>query len=209
MKTYLVKEIFGPTIQGEGTHAGKVVSFLRFGGCNKWNGKKESKPDSICNFCDTEFVGGERMTIDEIINKLLAIGISTVVISGGEPALQVDQELLNQLYVNHFDIHIETNGSVDISKVEHYFKHITCSPKQSIKETKLRNCDDLKILYPYINEDITIAKFRRMSHLKGYLQPVMPNDLNGKENLKATIEKLYENPLWKLSMQMHKIIEVE
>ena len=71
MKKYLVKEIFGPTIEGEGSQAGAPVLFLRLSGCNRWSGKDEDKSTSICHFCDTDFVGGNRMTSLEIINKLL------------------------------------------------------------------------------------------------------------------------------------------
>jgi len=113
MKKYLVKEIFGPTIQGEGSYTGQACLFLRFSGCNKWSGRPEDKPNSICSFCDTDFVGGERMDSKEIIRRLGEIrgDIEILVLSGGEPALQVDEALCKELSEAGFELHIETNGS--------------------------------------------------------------------------------------------------
>lgn len=207
MKRYAIKEIFGPTLQGEGTFTGAVVSFLRFAGCNKWSGLEQDKKDSICSFCDTDFVGGTKMTSGEIVEKLNLIGSRIVVISGGEPTLQLDEELLRDITSNGMSVHLETNGSKSIDKIDFLIDHICVSPKQSLSQTKISGCDDLKILYPYINDDITVEKFTPIGFSRGFLQPVM-ND-KYEENLKATLNKLYELKTWKLSLQTHKIIGLQ
>jgi organic radical activating enzyme len=208
MKTYLIKEIFGATIQGEGTYAGSLVMFLRFSGCNKWSGLEKHKPSSICNFCDTDFRGGDRLTAQNIVDKLKKeSNCETVVISGGEPTLQLDENILSKLKNSGFILHLETNGSVSLGHLGRYFSHITLSPKQSIENTKLERCDDLKILHPYIHKDITQEKFKDYNYKQGYLQAVWNSKYD--DNMKDTINKLYEIETWKLSVQLHKIIGVE
>lgn len=207
---YKIKEIFGPTIQGEGSYAGHCVMFVRFTGCNKWSGRPQDKPKSICHFCDTDFVGGELFTASEIVKELnkLSNKVKTVVLSGGEPLLQVDKELILELKRNYFKVHIETNGSIEIKDdLRYYIDHITMSPKQSPEDTKLKHCNDLKILHPSINDKITIEEFKNFDADNFFLQPVMSD--NYESNLKETIEKIYEYPNVKLSLQVHKIIEVQ
>lgn len=211
--SFRIKEIFGPTIQGEGTHTGTACFFIRTTGCNRWSGLPEHKPNSICSFCDTDFYGGEKMTASEIARALdkKRRGISTidtVVISGGEPTLQLNKELVKTLHLDGWNVHIETNGSREITdEMRYYIKHITCSPKQSLSETKLTRCNDLKLLFPFISEDITIDGFNYFSCDRKWLQPVMGPDYSA--NLHRTIQKLYRNPDWRLSLQTHKIIGVD
>jgi len=210
MKKYAVKEIFGPTIQGEGSRSGKVVSFLRFAGCNKWSGRKEDKADSVCSFCDTDFVGGKILTAHEIRLALKKIGCETVVVSGGEAMLQLDAELVNTLSCE-FELHVETNGSISREKLKGIVLpaaiYYSMSPKQPIEQTRLDHCRDLKILFPYIHKDITIEKFSKFNHFNGFLQPI--EDENYKSNLEGAIQELYKHPSWGLSLQLHKLIGVE
>lgn len=206
MKKYKVKEIFGPTIQGEGTHAGKVVSFLRFANCNRWNGKAESKPKSICNYCDTDFVGGEEMDVYDIIMALKKIKCDTVILSGGEPTLQMTDNLLYQMKIAGFEIHLETNGSRDIGDMLRYLDHVTMSPKQNRTRTRLRSCDDLKILFPFIAKDITAESFKDFPCTHRILQPV---ERDGDMATSETIKELYQLRDWKLGLQLHKILGVE
>ena len=209
-QSYKVKEIFGPTIQGEGSYAGAVVRFLRLSGCNRWSGRPEDKAKSQCPFCDTDFLGGDMMTSKEIVSALADLHPNTtwqnVVISGGEPALQISEELLQTLSENGYKIHVETNGSVRIPAT-HHVHHLTMSPKQPLQDTKLPWCHDLKLLWPPQHPEITPESFSRFDFRKAaYLQPVM--DENYKHNLASAIEKLYTLPGWKLSLQLHKILEV-
>lgn len=206
-KKYAIAEIFGPTIQGEGMHAGKVVSFLRFAGCNKWSGLEKDKHNSICKFCDTDFKVKERLTASEILQRFKEIGCSIIVVSGGEPLLQLDALLTMTLNREGFRLHIETNGSIKIPfEIAPYINHVCCSPKQSWEETKLTWCDELKLLYPPINEEITIENFAGMPSKTTYLQPV--HDENYKENVKETVNKCIKTGA-NLSLQLHKIIGVK
>lgn len=206
-KTYLVKLIFGPTLQGEATYSGTPVLFLRFSGCNMWSGKPDSKPQSICRFCDTDFYGGERKTAQQIHDELRALDPNAwrVVVSGGEPALQFDAALGKFLTEKGWELHIETNGSKEIDGIE-YFKHVTVSPKVPASLIKTQHIDDLKILYPPISPSITPEDMFAVKAEHKWLQPVW--DENYSANLKATIDYCLKNPLWRLSMQTHKYAEV-
>lgn len=209
MKKYRVKKIFGPTLQGEGTHSGRVVKFLRLAGCNRWNGLPDAKKDAVCYFCDTDFRDGTPLDAETILDQLNALGpVRTVVISGGEPTLQIDAPLLSLLIRAGYDLHLETNGSKALGPLHQYFEHITMSPKQSLSATALERCHDLKLLYPPIAEDITLEVFNQFPAKQRWLQPL---ELSGNMDLsiKATLPKLMANPSWRLSLQTHKIIGVE
>lgn len=205
LKRYKVKEIFGPTIQGEGTHTGLVVTFVRFSGCNRWSGTPKTKAASICSFCDTDFLGGDMMTADEIANKVLT---RHVVLSGGEPLLQVDFELIATFNLRGVYIHIETNGSIDVPEdIMRRTFHISMSPKQTIDKTKLRWANDIKLLYPAISPGITVEEFAFYPCNNRRLQPVW--DEHYEENKRLTIEKVYKERDWKISLQLHKYLDVK
>lgn len=217
MKTYAVKELFGPTIQGEGKGSGEVVFFLRFAGCNKWTGRPEDKASSACPFCDTDFVGGEKLTASQIILELetLRLGCpsSIIVISGGEPALQIDHELIAKLKEYGWTIYVETNGSREIPQAAlDLIDHISCSPKQSAADTKIQRIDSIKILHPAERPERDIRHFlddcfklqKRIADV--YIQPVM--DENYSQNLQDTLKICYTYAKVRLSLQLHKTIEV-
>lgn len=210
MKKYKVKEIFGPTIQGEGSQTGRVVSFLRFAGCNRWSGKPEHKEKAACFFCDTDFVGGEELTSQDIVTRLKALGCEHVVISGGEPTLQLDRDLLLEMTQAGFKSHIETNGSKDISSYEDLITHISMSPKQDRSKTKLKRAHDVKVLYPYIGPGIDMDSFKDFPAMTFYLQPI--NDITeiDQKNLNKVIEHLVVTKSdFKLSLQLHKVLKVK
>lgn len=202
MRTYKINEIFGPTIQGEGSLVGEAVLFLRFSKCNKWSGRVEDKEKSICHFCDTDFYSYEEMTIEKITEKLKSIcgKVNKVILSGGEPLLQVDKELLEALSNNGFKICLETNGSMPLKDLTGFFFHISMSPKQSAEKTKLEKCDDIKILYPFIGEGIDLNGFKDFNYKNLFIQPIW--DLKVKE----TLDFIYNNPEAKLSFQLHKFM---
>lgn len=204
MKKYKVKEIFGPTIQGEGSTLGHPVLFLRFSGCNKWSGREEDKHKSICSFCDTDFLGGDLLTAQEIAEKLdsLSDTVKTVVISGGEPTLQIDDFLLNHLY-HKFNLHLETNGSRPLEHLAQFFTHVSMSPKQGREETKLEQCDDIKLLYPWIRKDINYDEFSEFPHSQAFIQPVWES------NKKEALKLIFDHPELKLSPQLHKYLELQ
>ena len=207
MRTYGVKDIFGPTIQGEGFHTGRPVKFLRFAGCNRWSGLLKDQPQSICSFCDTDFVGGQSLTARSILEILEKIpGPRRLVISGGEPSLQLDVELLEKLKNKNYEIYVETNGSKDLSELSPHLDHITVSPKQSLEETKIQKAHDLKLLFPFLTKDISARGFEKFKAQNRYVQPIW-NEHYG-HNLKGAIKFVYTHPQWKLSLQTHKLIGV-
>lgn len=228
MKRYKVKEIFGPTIEGEGSKAGEVVLFLRLSGCNRWSGREEDRADSVCHFCDTDFLGGELLEREAIVDRLLDIGSRyykdghgnevhprmfqlRVVISGGEPTLQMDYFLLRALKENNFLIYVETNGSRRIDpKTLDLIDHLVVSPKQSEALTKIKVCDDLKLLYPYL-EGADMKAFQKLSAGNRFIQPIKDSGSyqDYKRNLDGAINECIKNPEYKLSIQLHKIIQVQ
>ena len=219
-KRYTVKEIFGPTLQGEGSRAGMSCVFVRFSGCNKWNGKAESKKDSSCYFCDTDFVGGDKLTATQIALNIALLFEKTktkkeqkkwVILSGGEPMLQIDSELLTELKKDwNIRLAIETNGSIKPREgVIQRLDHITVSPKQPLDTLKLKKADDLKILFPYIhsfNPEKALGEFSARNY---YIQPI--NHMDKVDDLttrKGVREVLRLGAPWKLSTQLHKLWEV-
>jgi organic radical activating enzyme len=213
MRSYLIKEIFGPTLQGEGSAAGTPVYFVRFGGCNRWTGREKDRAVAFCTFCDTDFYGGTKMTASDILSKLSDIrvrSVRTVVISGGEPTLQLDRSLLESLRGAGYLIHLETNGSNDILPYVDLLAHVSVSPKQPLAETKLRWATDLKLLYPWIHPEITADQFQEYKTAHRFLQPVDSPEYSA--NLKATMEALHskhEMDGYRLSLQLHKILGVQ
>jgi len=204
---YHIKEIFGPTIQGEGKFTGTIVKFIRFSGCNRWSGLEENRHLSICHFCDTDFRGGEPMTIETILEALDPLGRADhVVLSGGEPTLQLDLPILSALHKKGYKLHLETNGSIQLGERLPLIDHITLSPKQGRHETLIERCDEIKLLYPPIHPDVTPEMFDGFPTHEKFLQPVW--DAHYRENLRATLQKCYETPDWRLSLQTHKMIGV-
>lgn len=202
----MVKEIFGATIQGEGSATGSVVNFLRFSGCNMWDGRPETKAASQCPFCDTDFRGGDRLSAIEIVDKIKALNnVKNLVISGGEPLLQLDHFLITELKANGFIIHVESNGTREAPAG---IDHLTISPKRPRNETKAINATDLKLLYPPIKSGLAPEDWLDYPAENKYLQPVDGPDIDA--NVQFTLDKLYElGGDWKLSLQVHKIIAVK
>lgn len=208
MKTYRVKSIFGPTIQGEGSHVGTCVLFLRFAGCNRWSGLEKDRAKSFCRFCDTDFRGGQPMTALGILLTLKGIdGPKKVVITGGEPTLQIDEELLLTLRECGYEIHLETNGSRALGSLLPLIDHITMSPKQTREETRLERCDDLKLLFPLNHPFVTPDAFSDFPAKQRFLQPVTEDGYE--TNRDEAIAFIYRRPEWRLSLQTHKILGVE
>lgn len=209
MKTYLIKEIFGPTLQGEATHSGTAVMFVRFSGCNKWTGHEKDRDKAICFFCDTDFANGQKMTAEEIKEELISKsnGVSDVVISGGEPTLQLDKGLLETLQNAGFVLHLETNGSKDISDIFDLFYHVTVSPKQSREQTKIKEAHDLKLLYPTQIPGTEPEAWEGFDCFQKWIQPVDSDHRTS--NLDQAIDFVLKNPDWRLSLQTHKILGVK
>ena len=206
-KIYSVKEIYY-TLQGEGFHSGRPAVFCRFSGCNLWTGREEDRDKAVCQFCDTDFVGtdglnGGKFTAQELVVQIKSLYPGPdcfVVCTGGEPALQIDDELIAALHDSAIEIAIETNGTVELAKGIDW---VTMSPKAN-SEIVVKQGHELKIVYP--QQEIKPEDFADYDFEHFYVQPMDSPTLN--ENLKNAIEYVKQNPQWKLSVQTHKQIGI-
>ena len=206
---YSVKEIFF-TIQGEGCNLGKYAVFCRFTGCNLWSGLEKDRHKATCKFCDTDFVGTNGLNgnkyknSDQITKKILSIWRTDdnpfVVLTGGEPMLQIDQGLINSFHKKKFKIAIETNGTIN---VPNEIDWICVSPKSGTKLIQ-NHGNELKLVYPQKN--ISPNKFEKMKFDHFFLQPKYDSDY--KNNVILARKFCEDNPKWKLSFQMHKFIGI-
>ncbi len=208
--SYAVKEIF-LTLQGEGAHAGRTAVFCRFSGCNLWSGREEDRARAICQFCDTDFIGtdgtlGNRYATAEGLADTIArqwTGDNCnryVVLTGGEPLLQVDAPLIAALHARGFTIAIETNGTVEAPEGLDW---ICVSPKAGA-ELVLRAGHELKLVYPQAGaepENFAGLAFERFS-----LQPMDGPDVV--ENAARAVEYCLRHPQWRLSVQTHKSLGI-
>ncbi len=207
---YAVKEIFY-TLQGEGANAGRPAVFCRFAGCNLWNGREADREKAVCQFCDTDFVGtdgdggGRFLAADDLARACRAVvtapdGPALVVLTGGEPMLQVDQDLVDALHAHGFSIAIETNGTLPVLDTIDW---ICVSPKAGA-DLKQRQGHELKLVYPQAALDP--ASVVGLAFEYRFLQP-----MDGPEreaNTRAAIAYCKANPVWRLSVQTHKILGI-
>jgi len=208
--TYSVKEIFY-TLQGEGIRAGRPAVFCRFSGCNLWSGREEDRQSAVCKFCDTDFVGidgtlgGKFETPASLANEINALWpkgkkSKYVVLTGGEPLLQVDQSFLRELHLNEFEIAVETNGTIPVPDGIDW---ICVSPKAG-SEWIQKKGHELKLVFPQpglLPETIELHGFENY-----LLQPM--DGLLQKKNTIESIKYCQANPEWRLSVQTHKILEI-
>lgn len=208
--SYRIKEIFY-TQQGEGKNTGMNSVFIRFTGCNLWSGKEKNRGNAICNFCDTDFYGtdginGGIYTKEELLSKVRSIWLNedeniNVVLTGGEPLLQVDQQLINFFKENNLYIAIETNGTIiPPSGID----WICMSPKPKTK-INVSSGDEIKFIYPQQNFNPKMFEAMNFSHF--YVQPMDSEKLH--ENVNETIKFCMQNPKWKISLQSHKILGIQ
>ena len=209
--TYAVKEIFY-TLQGEGANAGKAAVFCRFAGCNLWTGRESDRANAFCNFCDTDFVGTDGASGGKYENAtLLAEAIDShwnrddmenrlVVLTGGEPLLQVDATLVKELHARRFRVAVETNGTLEAPPGLDW---ICVSPKGG-SLLKLRAGNELKVVVPQAGIDLTSLAALPFTHL--FVQPMDGPSLA--ENTKVAVNWCLNNPQWRLSLQTHKAIGI-
>jgi 7-carboxy-7-deazaguanine synthase len=204
--SYAVKELF-LTLQGEGMQAGRRAVFLRFAGCNLWTGREEDRAAAICNFCDTDFVGmdgenGGRYDAASLAGKVEALwgehGRRLVVITGGEPMLQLDAVLIDALHARGFEIAVESNGTLPAPAGIDW---LCISPKAGT-EVVQRAGDELKLVWPQAGidpEPLTGWDFRHFL--------IQPMDCADAEAAKAaSVAFVMKHPEWKLSLQNHKLL---
>jgi 7-carboxy-7-deazaguanine synthase (Cx14CxxC type) len=209
--SYQVKEIFY-TLQGEGAHAGRPAVFCRFTGCNLWSGREQDRASAVCRFCDTDFVGtdgtlGGRFDSAALLAAQIAAlwptGFATqrfVVLTGGEPLLQVDTALIDALHAQGFEIAVETNGSIAAPAGIDW---LCVSPKAGAPWVQ-RQGQELKLVWPqsgFSLADMQAMQSLAFSHHR--LQPL--DDVLQKRNTEICIDLCLQQPVWKLSMQTHKV----
>ena len=208
---YAVKEAF-KTLQGEGLNSGRAAVFCRFTGCNLWSGRESDRPAAGCDFCDTDFVGvdgegGGRLDNAESLARHVETiwGASDhgrfVVLTGGEPMLQLDAELIAALHNKGFDIAIESNGTLPVVAGVDW---ICISPKGANPLAQTSG-DELKLVFPQL--DAPPEAFERLAFKHFLLQP-----MDGPEivrNTKLAIDYCLAHPRWRLSVQTHKMIGVK
>jgi 7-carboxy-7-deazaguanine synthase (Cx14CxxC type) len=206
---YAVKEIFY-TLQGEGANAGRAAVFCRFAGCNLWSGREQDRPGADCTFCDTDFVGtdgpggGRFATAEDLAEACRSAtgdaGPDLVVLTGGEPMLQVDPQLVDALHARGFTIAIETNGTLPVLPAIDW---ICVSPKAGT-DLKQRTGDELKLVYPQSGLDPQSVASLSFTHR--FLQPMDGPDVA--RNTQAAIAYCKQHPAWRLSLQTHKLLGI-
>jgi organic radical activating enzyme len=194
---FKINEIFH-SLQGEGFHAGTPAVFVRFSGCNLH-----------CAFCDTQHQAGKMMSLQEIVNEVNKYpNAPLLVLTGGEPSLFIDEDFVAELKQKTYKtIAIETNGTRPLPK---NLDWVTLSPKTAfeggdIEPCVLRQCDELKVVY--LGQDL--AQYNGIDAKHRFLQPCFCEDETQRQaNMKACVEAVMQNPGWRLSLQVHRILEI-
>jgi len=210
--SYSVKEMF-LTLQGEGLQAGMRAVFLRFAGCNLWSGREEDRATADCRFCDTDFVGidgdggGRFADANALADRVLALwnqgladdrGSPLVVITGGEPMLQLDAPLVAALKARGFRIAIETNGTIPVIDGVDW---ICVSPKAGTNVVQ-RSGDELKMVWPQPGLDVSDIESWDFRHW--LVQPM--DGAAAAEARDEAIRFVLAHPRWRLSLQTHKLL---
>lgn len=211
--SYAVREIFY-TLQGEGAQAGRPAVFLRFAGCNLWSGREADRAGAICQFCDTDFVGtdgpgGGRFATAEALARAVAgywpgmaepAGRPLVVCTGGEPLLQLDAPLIEELHQAGFEIAIETNGTLPVPPGVDW---VCVSPKAGA-ELIVTSGDELKLVYPQQGGEP--SRYQDLGFRHFFLQPMDGPERN--RNTEAAVRYCLAHPRWRLSLQTHKLLGI-
>ncbi|MGM9489824.1 7-carboxy-7-deazaguanine synthase [Ideonella sp. YS5] len=212
--TYSVKEIFY-TLQGEGAQTGRAAVFCRFAGCNLWSGREADRASATCRFCDTDFVGtngigGGKFESAEALAAAVAStwrappdagGRPMVVCTGGEPLLQLDEELVAAFHAHGFEVAVETNGTQPAPKGLDW---ICVSPKADAPLV-LTAGDELKLVYP--QTQALPERFSKMAFRHFFLQPM--DGPQRAQNTQLAIDYCMSHPQWRLGIQTHKVVGID
>jgi 7-carboxy-7-deazaguanine synthase (Cx14CxxC type) len=206
--TYAVKECF-LTLQGEGLQSGSRAVFLRFAGCNLWSGREQDRASAQCTFCDTDFVGtdgeggGKFASADALAAQVEALwgkgsDQRLVVITGGEPMLQLDAALVDALHARGFRIAVETNGTL---RATPGIDWICVSPKAGTEVVQRRG-NELKLVWPQEGIDPAELETWQFDHFL-----VQPMDCEDRDKaIETAIRLAMDRPKWRLSLQAHKVV---
>jgi len=206
--SYAVKEMF-LTLQGEGVQAGRRAVFVRFAGCNLWSGREQDRATAVCRFCDTDFVGVDGAGGGRFADAAALVAAAEafwgaertrrfVVLTGGEPMLQVDDALIDTFHNAGFEIAIESNGTLPVHPGIDW---VCISPKAG-SETVQRSGDELKLVWPQAGTDLDEVEGWDFRHF--LLQPL--DDAAGAANVAAAMALVMARPRWRLSLQTHKLL---
>ncbi|MCJ8315303.1 MAG: 7-carboxy-7-deazaguanine synthase [Saccharospirillaceae bacterium] len=214
---YIIKEAFY-SLQGEGAQTGRPSIFCRFASCNLWNGKESSRANSICTFCDTDILGsdgingGKFKSETALVDNILSLWPCNetpayIIFTGGEPALQLTQTLIDEFKSRNTILAIETNGTLELPSGIDW---ICVSPKGA-SNVIISKCDELKLVYP--QNDALPEKFSHIKAKKYYLSPKNPlnnDDIISSQNdaLTQCMDYCLAHPKWSLSLQTHKILNI-
>ncbi len=235
-RQYRVKELFY-TLQGEGANAGRPAVFCRFSGCNLWSGREEERTKAICKFCDTDFIGTDGFEggvfqsapeLAEKIEQVWRLKLSPklqlpkspqegeifpqnkrtpspnqkpmVVFTGGEPLLQLDEPLLRELHRRDFFIAVESNGTIEPPPGIDW---LCISPKAGAP-FKVKSGNELKLVFP--QPDLPPESLEGFEFEYFFIQPMDGPELQ--KNIQLAVEYCLKNPHWRLSLQIHKILDL-
>lgn len=211
--SYAVKELF-LTLQGEGMRAGRRAVFLRFAGCNLWSGREQDRGQAVCRFCDTDFVGtdgengGKYPSAEALADAAARLwGASRqaryIVLTGGEPMLQIDDALVDALHERGFEIAAETNGTLPA----HPGVDWVCVSPKSGSAVVQRSGDELKLIWPQPGTPQGEADLDAMAQwdfAHFLLQPL--DDVSGASHVARCVALVMDHPGWRLSLQTHKLL---
>lgn len=209
---FAVKEIFY-TLQGEGRHTGRPAVFCRFAGCNLWSGLEKDRGQAICDFCDTDFVGvdgeggGRFPTAEALVDAIDArwpasqLSHKFVVCTGGEPLLQMTDDLVQALHASGYEIAIETNGTQPAPKGIDW---VCVSPKANA-DLVIKSGDELKLIFPQPGAGPERYEHLDFSHF--YLQPMDGPDRE--RNTRLAVQYCLQHPQWRLSVQTQKVLGIK
>jgi 7-carboxy-7-deazaguanine synthase len=209
--SYAVKEIYY-TLQGEGAHTGRPAVFLRFAGCNLWSGRERDRASATCQFCDTDFVGtdgpggGRFATADALAAAVDRIWPDQkpsnryVVCTGGEPLLQLDEELVAALHGRGFEVAVETNGTLEPPEGLDW---VCVSPKAGV-DLVVKTGDELKLVFPQPTLMPDVVAHLAFDYF--YLQPMDGPVVE--QNTALAVEYCLAHPRWRLSLQTHKVLAI-
>jgi len=209
--SYSVKEMFY-SLQGEGMHAGRPAVFCRFAGCNLWSGREADRDTARCRFCDTDFVGtdgdggGKFESADDLAGRAAGLwpqgprGQRFIVLTGGEPLLQVDEGLVAALHERGFYVAVETNGTVAAPA---NLDWICVSPKAGAA-LELKAGHELKVVVP--QDGLDLEALAAMDFGSRLLQPM--DGPNLRENTRWAVDACLKDPRWRLSLQAHKVLGI-
>lgn len=206
--SYAVKEMF-LTLQGEGVHAGRRAVFVRFAGCNLWSGREEDRNKAICRFCDTDFVGTDGVGGGRFADAGALADAATahwgegatnrfVVLTGGEPMLQIDDALIETLHARGFMIAMESNGTI----LAHPNLDWVCISPKAGSHVLQRSGDELKLVWPQPGSDINAMERWDFCHF--LIQPL--DSEVAEANCAAAVALVLERPKWRLVLQAHKYL---